>query len=223
MLGRLIRTGSAPKTSSLLLGADLAAARSITRPETDIVLVRRQLTDVFGGEAARLCDEAAISVRHEFPVDGIDADELFPELDDGPLRVKLRRDVLAIARCWGELTGRRHAVASLAIIADDQCRKLHCDYVGLRVLCTYHGPGTWLAPEHAVDRSKLNQPDDASVANGRICPDASQLVQAQAGDVVFLKGKAWPRGARGAVHRSPSLDEGSRRLLLKLDGSDCGC
>ncbi|MEM7608900.1 MAG: DUF1826 domain-containing protein [Myxococcota bacterium] len=106
----------------------------------------------------------------------------------------------------------------------DKCRKLHFDHLDLRILCTYEGPGTWVAPERCLDRSAIGARGEVALINKRICRDDAALHQASAGDLVFLKGRAWQNGARGAVHRSPALERtGKRRLLLTVDGMGCEC
>lgn len=220
--------GGRPEAGSLLFGADLDAATRLHRPETDIVLVRRPLPREVQEEAARRCAFGPVfQLRHELDVEALDGAtlaSLFAPLGDGPLAEQVRRDVASLGPRWAALTGRRHAKATLALHDTDQCRKLHADYVDLRILCTYHGPGTWLAPEDALDRSAFGGGEEPAIANARICPDPARLVQAQRGDVAFLKGKTWREGARGAVHRSPTIEgTGLRRLLLKLDGMGCGC
>lgn len=100
------------------------------------------------------------------------------------------------------------------------CPRFHVDRTGLRLLCTYRGPGTeWLADEDA-DRSRLG-----AGADGR--PDAcSGLLRAGARihtvpprAVALLKGSAWPGNAdRGAIHRSPAVPRGTGpRVLAALD------
>jgi len=216
--------------SSLRFGADLGASAWLADPKTDIVVVPRQLSLGLQEEAAKRCGFGPVfRLRYEFAVDALDADTvggLFEPLADGPLRQQVRRDVPALARCWAELTGRRHAQATLTLVDTDECGKLHCDYIDLRILCTYDGPGTWLAPEHAIDREAYarGRGKGAVEANAGVCPDPGLLVQASAGDVVFLKGKSWRDGARGAIHRSPTIQgTGRRRLVLKVDGMGCGC
>ncbi|MAQ18694.1 MAG: hypothetical protein CMN30_28350 [Sandaracinus sp.] len=219
---------SSASPRSLVMGTHIAQARRIADEDTDIVVLRRELPAPVRAEATRLCDFGPVfRFRHGFAVSELDergAQGLFASMVDGALRDQLRRDVVALAREWAGLTGRRHAQATLSLVDTDECRKLHYDYVDLRVVCTYQGPGTWLAPEAALDRTALGRGDDADHANGRICPDPARLVQAGAGDIVFMKGKSWGPGARGAIHRSPSIEgTGIRRLVLKVDGMKCPC
>lgn len=134
----------------------------------------------------------------------------------------VRLDIIEMGHAWAKVTGRPRFRATLSVVSSDQCRKLHTDNVDLRALCTYVGAGTLLLPEPAVDRGALGDARDASEANREICRDEDQLVRARSGDIVFMKGRRWRGGARGAIHRSPTIEaDGGRRLVLKVDGIDC--
>lgn len=89
------------------------------------------------------------------------------------------------------------------------CPFWHTDRVTLRLLCTYRGPGTqWLA-DQTIDRAALPAMREAKLS----------FVESQPGDLVLLKGSAWPHNAHlGAVHRSPAVDPASPgRTLVTLD------
>ena len=82
-------------------------------------------------------------------------------------------------------------------VTNDSCRKFHVDAVGLRLLCTYAGPGTeW------VDRG------------GKIRRMTTM-------EVAVFKGSAFPGSGPRVLHRSPPLDTGmfvgQSRLLLCID------
>lgn len=213
--------------SSLVFGADLGAAFRIRDAGTDIVVVRRTLSKSLRTSAQRLC-AAGPAFRHECKFDSQtlhlgDFSGLSDVVPEGPLLERIRVDALALSRTWSQLTDRRHGRATLLTIDTDYCGKFHSDSMDLRILCTYRGPGTWLAPEHALDRSAIGH-DDGTEANAKICPKSELLVQAAAGEVVLLKGSDWAEDAHGAVHRSPTIQgSGQVRLVLKVDGLGCGC
>lgn len=105
----------------------------------------------------------------------------------------------------------------LARVGEAMCPRFHVDYVLVRVVITYRGPGTELVAEQDLDRQFMS-PN----TNGRSDEDSGLLRRpgavycASAGDVVVLKGELWQGTAgRGAVHRSPSVDV--PRLVLTLD------
>lgn len=136
-----------------------------------------------------------------------------------PVAEEIGRDVQRLARVYGAIVDRRRIKARLEIVVTDACRKFHADYVGLRLLCTYFGPGTDWAPEEFVRRENLGRVDvDVAEANASVI-DAEHVRSVCPGDVILLKGEAWPGNAhRGAVHRSPPITgAGHRRLVLKMD------
>ena len=82
-------------------------------------------------------------------------------------------------------------------VTDDSCRKFHVDAVGLRLLCTYAGPGT-----------------ECVGADGRVRRTASM-------EVAVFKGTAFPEAGPRVLHRSPPLSAGplagQSRLVLCID------
>lgn len=76
---------------------------------------------------------------------------------------------------------------------DDSCRKFHVDAVGLRLLCTYAGPGTeWINPDGKIRRMTIMQ-------------------------VAVFKGSAFPGAGPRVLHRSPPLSTGESRVVLCID------
>lgn len=137
-----------------------------------------------------------------------------------PVKETWRGDIERLVRLFARLGAGPDVRAKLTLLSTDQCRKFHADYRGLRLLCTYVGPGTECVDDADVDRSALGQPnDDVEQANARIVPRASSIVRAGVGDVVLLKGEHYPGcQSRGAVHRSPPIVHlNQRRLVLTLD------
>lgn len=99
-----------------------------------------------------------------------------------------------------------HAVIRLEIVEDDACRRFHADYVTVRLICTYFGPGTeWLSEEQAT-------------AQRAGAPLAGCAIQSLAtGHVGLFKGRVWaPDGA--IIHRSPPISgTGAKRLVLVVN------
>lgn len=109
----------------------------------------------------------------------------------------LAADCAMLAGLFAEVVGASSVRVRLEHLADDACRCLHVDAVGLRLLCTYAGRGTeW---------------QDAAGTVRRMHP----------GQVGIFKGTAWPDAAPRVPHRSPSvahLPTGQRgRILLCLE------
>ncbi|MGF1465054.1 MAG: DUF1826 domain-containing protein [Sandaracinaceae bacterium] len=129
-------------------------------------------------------------------------------------------DVGTLVGVFGEALREDRAFVRLESVRDDACRKLHADAVPLRLICTYAGPATeWVADEDAI-RGNLRRVDvDMEAANASVLRRPDGLRRARPGDVLLLKGDAWPGFAgRGAVHRSPPLGpDAAPRLVLKID------
>lgn len=97
--------------------------------------------------------------------------------------------------------GTEQASVTLQALHGTMCPRVHTDFVTLRALCTYLGPGTNFFPCEAV----LMQGDRVLAAA------PSQALSAATGDILYLKGKLDKEGAP-AAHCSPEYD--GRRLLL---------
>jgi hypothetical protein len=133
------------------------------------------------------------------------------------------RDALGedVARCLHWLSasaGARPVLATLGSVIGDECSRFHQDFVRVRLLVTYAGPGTVLVHRSAVDRHALAHPVASELeANRAIVRDQRGVASAARGHVVALKGGAWPSIAHGAVHRSPRVRSAAdRRIVLAL-------
>lgn len=126
-------------------------------------------------------------------------------------RTRLATDIARLARLFAALLGANAVHGRLEAIDGNACRLFHADHVGLRLLCTYAGPGTEWVPDAAVDRTKLG-------TNAAAVPNRAAVRHVPRFAVALLKGEAWPGNAgRGVVHRSPEASAARPRLLLCLD------
>lgn len=130
-------------------------------------------------------------------------------------------DVRMLARAFAELFGASRLGVRLLRLDAPMCPRFHTDYVGVRLLTTYCGPGTEWLDEADVDRSRLGhrsggEPDERS---GLLRP-GGVVRQVPEAAVALLKGEAWPGNeAHGVVHRSPAV-RGQKRILFSLDVLD---
>ncbi len=121
----------------------------------------------------------------------------------------LRDDIVQIATRLARVIGGERVQLRLEAVTDNACRRLHRDCVPLRLLTTYHGPGTeWVVPEFA----------DFALAS----PDGydGPMERLSAGSVALFKGCGFPGQLheRGIVHRSPPIaGSGITRLVLCLN------
>jgi hypothetical protein len=99
------------------------------------------------------------------------------------------------------------------------CPRFHVDKMPCRLVTTYQGIATEWLPHELVDRSKLGRgnnglPDHES----GLFQNQRDIQQLACGDVALLKGELWSGNENaGLVHRSPTLPDRKRRLLLTLD------
>jgi hypothetical protein len=135
-----------------------------------------------------------------------------PKLDalpSGPGRVSLIEDLSLLREVVCDLLDCTTAGLRLARVSRAMCPGWHVDRVGIRLVCTYQGPGTQWLDDQAVDRGDLK--------SGWSGKDA--LIQAMEGEIVLLKGGLWQgNNAFGAIHRSPGLGSfAALRTLITLD------
>lgn len=142
--------------------------------------------------------------------------EALPDIADYP---HLRADIELLAdmfSCLFEISG---IGLRLTTLTDTMCPKFHVDRVPCRLITTYVGAGTEWLPHDSVDRSKLGAGSGGlSDAESGLYPQAQPVQSLATGDVALLKGELWHgnEGA-GAVHRSPAVEPGQKRLILTFD------
>jgi hypothetical protein len=193
---------------------------AIHRPDVNLCVWRRPLDPGFAAWLAAVRD--AVDTAVEVTLDGLfpDASRLVAGFPAGAGRDALKRDVEEVARRYARVMGVARVDASLATVSRDMCRKFHADYIGVRLLCTYSGPGTEWVDDAFVNRAAPLDPDQAFTdANRALVPDLRHVRALGAGDVGLLKGHAWPgNDGHGVVHRSAPVEAlGLRRVVLKLD------
>ena len=141
-------------------------------------------------------------------------------LPDLPGREALADDVAGLAELHGDLLGCDAVGLRLEVIERAMCPRFHVDRVGIRLLCTYRGPGTEWLDDSAADRDFLG------ARGGGLSDAASGLVRDPRGvhavppfAVAVLKGDRWQGNAgRGIIHRSPAvLANQAPRVLVAID------
>lgn len=199
-----------------------AGLASILRPGLNVCVWKRTLSP----RLARSLEVLGRTLVHEAVACVTpDARSVLPLFEGLPDQLETRSwaaDVAALAAVFCELLGTTSARASLASVDTNKCRKFHCDYKTLRLVCTYAGPGTEWVDDREVDRSAMGHEESCfDIANARIVRHGSSVRRAEPGDVVILKGELFAGNAgHGAVHRSPPIEAtGERRIVLTLDQS----
>ncbi len=142
-------------------------------------------------------------------------------LDNAPVKTWLRRlpgettrawlqtDIEQLLNLFQRLVGEAKARVQLRTIRECSCPKFHVDSLGLRMLCTYAGPGTQWLREQDVERLNVS-----SIARPHAVARRVQPIH-----VMVMKGGAWPGNEGfGAVHRSPRITR-KPRLVLTIDAT----
>lgn len=211
-------TAAAPLPHSVVVDHE-EALDVIYCDDVNLCVWRRALDPALPAWLARVRD--AVDFAADVTLDGLrpDASALVAELPPSPERDALQRDVELVARRYARLMGAARVDASLATVARDMCRRFHADYVGVRLLCTYSGPGTEWVDDAWVRRRPADPGESFDDANRAIVPDPSRVRSLGEGEVGLLKGHSWPGNeGRGVVHRSAPVEAlGLRRLVLKID------
>lgn len=124
-------------------------------------------------------------------------------------------DVSAILTKCFELSDdyRPHEV-SLNYVQGVPCTKLHADFLPLRLICTYFGPGTIFLPRESTRYPCLNE----GRPNKRVLIKDKPVFQAEPFEILILKGRKFNKGEmKPCAHRSPEVVKGEKRLVLKVD------
>lgn len=193
---------------------------AVHRDEVNIAIWRRWVSESKRRSLERWARTAAERVSATIDAERFSAALVFPALTtfaEAKGREWLACDIDDLVRLFAELTGNERFNASFGGVHTDRCRKFHIDYVRMRLVTTYAGPGTEWLPNHALHRDILREPPECyREANAAIVKDGRLVRRARAGDVVVMKGElAIPGGA--AVHRSPPIESsGHSRLMLTL-------
>lgn len=136
-------------------------------------------------------------LRYAGAPDGIAA--AFPDLP-----ADLLADAERLARRFAEVMGVATIGVRIERVDGNACRKVHADYTDVRLITTYAGPGTDIAP-HASEEDRSD-----------CC-----LERVPTGWIGLFKGREYGAGHRPCFHRSPPAgDLGERRLVLVIDTPD---
>lgn len=148
------------------------------------------------------------------PCDDLRAD-LLKRLSAPQAAEALVEDIQLLAEAMAYLFDTDTVGIRLRLLDAAMCPRFHVDNLPVRLVTTYHGPGSEWLPEAATNRSGLGAP---STDKPEIVRDPDAIQQLEVGDLALLKGSGWEGNEhRALVHRSPALTEGQKRLLLTID------
>jgi hypothetical protein len=209
--------------SSTLLVEDPAALAAIHRPGVNLCVWRRPVsprllrfidTVVLPRNVKRVltCDSAASLIE-----------ELLQDIPGGDERDWFEEDIRGLVKLYAALLGAERVTLKLESFGGALCERFHVDWVKLRLICCYAGPGTeWLDSRH-VDRSRLGpQPGDPADEYSGLLREGAVIRRLDRFAVGLMKGQLWPGNQENAlVHRSPHVEDASlRRVLFKIDPAE---
>ncbi|MGQ7247809.1 DUF1826 domain-containing protein [Halomonas sp. V046] len=128
---------------------------------------------------------------------------------------ELVEDVVTLSQAVAFLFDTQDVGVRLRWLTAAMCPRFHVDRLPVRLVTTYHGPGSEWLPDRAVNRAGLGAPHPNKPTP---LQDAGAVKRLATGDIALFKGSGW-EGAeeRALVHRSPALGPDERRLLLSID------
>jgi len=169
-------------------GGEETILTAIRAPDAALAIWTRRLPPLFQAILATLdldrLDDVVIDLDAGTPIHAALTEAGYP--DDAA--AMLAADIDRLTHVQSRLTGAQRLTVKLEVIETDACRRFHADYVTLRLLCTYVGPGTqW----HRVST-----------------PDA--IEQVPTGAVAIFKGRQL-LDPPTVLHRSPPIAGTARR------------
>ena len=187
------------------VGDDLRILENIHQEDYGIAICERDIQQL--GDDISQAIERGIVVQIEGTTTDIETKLGAYFIENVPHCKRLQRDVLDLVKTFEKVTEASSFRLSLSTVSGNMCRKFHTDINDLRLLCTYAGEGTlWVAED-----------EESRVVDVEAPINAEQIHQAQAGDVLILKGALYPNG-NPVLHKSPAIEStGQKRLLLRLD------
>lgn len=141
-------------------------------------------------------------------------------LPDLPGRHALVNDIAFLVAIYGDLLGCARVALRLEVVSRAMCPRFHVDRTGIRLLCTWRGPGTEWLEDACADRGKLGHgANGLGDEHSGLILDAEGIGQVPPYAIALLKGDLWQGNAgRGVIHRSPAVPtDGAPRVLLALD------
>lgn len=109
-------------------------------------------------------------------------------------------------------------VLKVELIRENRCGRWHVDNYTSRAIVSYNCSATEYVRDDHVDFWQLENRG----TNEQVVRDERNVCVAGVGDIMLMKGKAFPHEVNALVHRSPGLSLGAdgnmlTRLLLKVD------
>lgn len=201
-----------PPAPHVAMDDDAGGLAAIADPGVNLSIWQRRLSPALATDVNRLMGAAQCDVRLNAPLAGL-AGGLAAALVEAnlPAVPTLVADIVALAEQAAPLMMAAAFDMRLEIVTGNACRKFHADYVPLRLITSYAGPGSqWLSNE------------DADALAGGAAIEQLDVRQLLAGEVALFKGRLLT--GTPIIHRSPPIaGTGVRRLMLVINPVQEGC
>ena len=185
---------------------EIAGLIEVFDPEVQVCSVERELDPAIAAYLSGLPETVA---KHSLATLHVDQAPTLDALPDGTGREALLEDIALLRDVVCVLLDCDSIGMRMGRLDHAMCPGWHVDRLGIRLVCTYNGPGTQWLDDQDVDRGLLRS---AQI-------EQSAYVEASAGEIVLLKGSMWQSNERfGAVHRSPDPGKSAPlRTVITLD------
>ncbi len=195
-----------PESVHVMAGEVAHVLAAIRAPAINLAIWQRRLAPTLQIEVNRLLASPSGDVRLTVAVAGIAKALALAMHNAGwPTSPALVADVADLAALAAPLMSSPVLDLRLDVITGDACRKFHADYVPLRLITSYAGPG-----------SQFLSNDDAAALAGGVAVEQLDVRQLLAGEVALFKGRLLTDTP--IIHRSPPIaGTGTRRLVLVIN------
>lgn len=200
--------------------ASIGGLERIFEDPISVCIWRRPVDAAIEGYLSQLTPDKPVERLLRLDAAAPRLDPLSEHLPARPGRDELLDDLFHLVELFSTVSDSTRLGLRFTITQRSLCPSFHSDGVGLRLICTWQGPGTeWL--EHAsVNRAYLGAGAGRSrdETSGLLLPGA-QIYRMRPFEVGLFKGDAYPNNeGRGAVHRSPRADDTAVwRVMATLD------
>jgi hypothetical protein len=193
----------------------------IFEPERQINVIARPVQALITSYLQQVCGRMGAGYRL-----ALRPEEASPARLDGEMRLpdatgkyELLADISALVSLYADLLDCRKVGIRLEVLTGAMCPRFHIDRTGIRLLCSYLGPGTeWLDAAFCNRKALTESYADTDAFHQALILHPQGIRQAPAQALVLLKGSLWQGNQQaGIVHRSPQVDYATSRVLLALD------
>lgn len=212
-------SGSSQTTgqTDVLAGTDIAVLTSVFEPDCQIACWQRNAPEGLSEAIETAVSASMLSSGFRVVVEPGEVESALPHAVQ--TCAPLADDIAFLVELYADLLGCAKVGLRLEYLHTAMCPRFHVDRTGIRMLCTYRGPGTEWLDSKAAERSRLGVAAGASDEASGLIRDPAGVGRASRLEVVLLKGSLWQgNGQRGAIHRSPAVAPGEApRSTLALD------